>query len=97
MSLHYHDALRRTHATQGEALLAFAALKVWRRTDAEYKALPSQDTHWATSERYAWERDFLVGYMAGLAGSDAQKTYADTIKPARRGRKALTEYVDGEA
>lgn len=95
VSKHYHDALRRTHATRVEALAAFAALKVWRRTDADYKALPSQDTHWATSERYAWERDFLVGYMAGLAGSDAQKTYAATIKPARRGHKAATtEYVE---
>jgi hypothetical protein len=88
ISKHYHDAMRKVHATREEALAAFSALKTWRRGNAIYKALPPQDTKWVTSERYAWERDFLIGYAAGLAGSDPQKTYTDKITPARQGHKA---------
>ena len=40
----------------------FAEFRVWRRTDEAYKALPSQDTHWATSERYAREPAWLRSY-----------------------------------
>jgi len=57
-----------------EALLAlwiagFADFKEWRRTDPQYKALPSQDTHWATSERYAAEQAWLRGFTAAWAES----------------------------
>lgn len=90
ISLHYHAALRQTGATRDEGLAAFAALKKWRRADADYKALPPQDTKWATSERYAWERDFLIGYMAGVAGmgDEGEQTYASVQTPAHQGTMA---------
>lgn len=95
VSKHYHAALLKTGATRDEALAAFAALKKWRREDADYKALPPQDTKWATSERYAWERDFLIGYMAGVAGigDEGEQTYASVRTPALRGYQAwLADY-----
>jgi len=77
VSKHYDDALIKvglpkldgTHENFKDlALEAFEALKKWRRADEEYKALPPQDTKWVTSTRYAWERDFLLGYFSGVVG-----------------------------
>lgn len=45
----------------------FAAFKLWRKADETYKALPSQDTHWATSERYAMEQDWLSDWANATA------------------------------
>jgi len=61
------------YATEAkEALLTlwlngFAAFKTWRRTDEAYRALPSQDTHWYTSERYAREQAWLRAHVADEA------------------------------
>lgn len=55
----------------------WAAFNSWRRTDAAYKALPSQDTKWVTSDRFRWEREYLVGFAYGYLGTpDALDTYA---------------------
>lgn len=55
----------------------WAAFNAWRRTDAAYRALPPQDTKWVTSDRYRWEREYLVGFAYGFLGTpDALDTYA---------------------
>jgi hypothetical protein len=94
ISKHYWDALLRvaipldpSAVDRGECLAAFAALKVWRRADVDYRALPSQDTGWVKSERYAWERDFLVGYVSERRGLKP-KAHFGALAAARRGALA---------
>lgn len=98
ISKHYHDALIKVggpllHGTRDSlaevATEAFAALGKWRRADADYKALPAQDSKWVTSDRYAWERDFLIGYIQQVVGQRPKATYAkEGTLAARRGAAA---------
>lgn len=98
ISKHYHQTLIKEglplldgRPARSLFLEAFQALRAWRRQDAEYKALPPQDTKWVTSARYAWERDFLLGFIQQEAGAKVKATYADTGVPARRGAKAARD------